>query len=465
MAPRSSIRAPKPQGAFVLLALLLAVIWLCGGSSRADVLGQAIVRVAAGAAIVLAALFVAKVDIRSLKPVFWILAAIIILPLMQIVPLPPSIWMELPARTLFAEPANIAGSGQPWRPISISPSATLNAFYSLIVPASVLILAASLSEARRSWVLTALLFAVIASLLVGLLQFSGAGFDNPFINGIRGSVDGTFANRNHFALFLALGCLMAPVWAFVRRDQLSWRLPTAIGVILLAALTILATGSRSGMAIGVIALCLGPLIVREDVGRLFRNTPKWVLPTTIAIAVVVIAAFVAVSFLSGRAMSIDRLAMLTLGDDMRQEGLGPVLDILWANFPFGVGFGGFDAAFRIAEPDAFLKLLYFNHAHNDWLELIMEAGAFGLVVLGAALWWWVRASIAVWRPAKSGSVVQLAGRLGSAMILLVLLASATDYPARTPMIMTALVIAACWLAWGQQGVRNRASLPSDARSL
>jgi hypothetical protein len=26
-------------------------------------------------------------------------------------------------------------------------------------------------------------------------------------------VSGTFANRNHFALFMAIGCVLAPAWA------------------------------------------------------------------------------------------------------------------------------------------------------------------------------------------------------------------------------------------------------------
>lgn len=465
MRRKSSRRGMRPQGTFLLFAALLVVIWLCGGSSRADVLGQALVRAAAGAGVVFAALFVAKIDVRSSKPVCWLLAAIIILPLIQLVPLPPAMWMGLPGRELFVEPTNIAGGAQPWRPLSISPGATLNALFSLIVPVGVLVLVAGLRENERSWLLSALLLSVIGSMLIGLLQFSGAGFDNPFINGVRGSVDGTFANRNHFALFLALGCLMAPAWAFVRADQLSWRLPAAVGLALLAALTILATGSRAGMAVGVCALCLGPLLVREDVARLFRSSPKWMLPASIATLAAVVTAFVVVSFLSGRAMSIDRMAMLDLGGDMRQEGLESVLAIIGANFPFGVGIGGFDAAFRMAEPDEFLKLLYFNHAHNDLLELVLEAGAFGVALLGGALWWWGKASFRVWRRTKPSSEVRTRGRLGSAMILLVLLASAADYPARTPMIMAVLVIAACWLAWAEREANQTASLPRGPRSL
>src|SRR3546814_1980120 len=76
-------------------------------------------------------------------------------------------------------------------------------------------------------------------MLVGLLEFSGVRVDNPFINDSVGSVSGTFANRNHFALFLGLGCLITPVWAFAGTQGTGWRAPVALALITLFALTIL----------------------------------------------------------------------------------------------------------------------------------------------------------------------------------------------------------------------------------
>src|SRR3546814_18476243 len=74
-------------------------------------------------------------------------------------------------------------------------------------------------QEERAWLPAIMLGAIFLSMLVGLLQFSGFMIDNPFINDTRGSVGGTFANRNHFALFLAMGCLIAPVWAFAGKQN------------------------------------------------------------------------------------------------------------------------------------------------------------------------------------------------------------------------------------------------------
>ncbi|WBY07966.1 hypothetical protein PIB19_22445 [Sphingomonas sp. 7/4-4] len=41
------------------------------------------------------------------------------------------------------------------------------------------------------------------------------------------------------------------------------------------------------------------------------------------------------------------------------------------------------------------------------------------------------------------------------MLLLILLASAVDYPARTPMIMATIVLSALWLSWAAFSGRAR----------
>lgn len=454
---RSAISRPQPQLSIFLLGALLAVLWLSGGSSRSDVLGQVVLGFATWGAIALLCVFGPRISFEGIRPVFWLMAGCVAIPLLQLIPLPEPLWSSLSGREFFENDPVYTEDQQHWRPMSISPSATLGALISLTVPVAVLILMSALKETEKRWLPTILFFLVIASVLVGLIQFSGAGFRHPLINYIPGSVSGTFANRNHFALLLAIGCLIASVWAFTNRDAKSWRVPFAISLILLTELLILASGSRAGMGLGVISLFLGAAIVREDIARVFRNAPRWFKPAAISALIGIIVALVAASVFLGRATSVDRLA--TVGGDMRSIGLPTVVEIIRAYFPFGVGVGGFDSAFRIFEPDDILQIFYFNHVHSDWLELALETGIVGIILMAFALVWWARASRKVWKRSKSGSPSQIYARLGSAIILLVLLASVVDYPARTPLIMTFVAIAACWLAWGEQEAANRASLP------
>jgi O-antigen ligase len=452
----------RPSLSFVVLGFLLVTLWVAGGASRDDVVGQVVVRAVAWLSLVVILLFG---DYRALwrvrAPALLLLGALL-LAMAQLVPLPPSLWQALPGRTIFTEAAVLSGQAQPWRPWSIVPGATANAAASLVVPLAVLLCAGGLKEAERRWVPGLVLALIAAAALVGLLQFSGVAWKNPLINDTIGQVSGTFANRNHLALFLVLGCLLAPVWAFTESDQLSWRGPVALGLVLLFTLTILAGGSRAGLGLGVVALAIGLLLIKQRLGRALSRYPSWVLPVLTLGIIGVIAAFVLISVAADRAVSIQRALAVDSGQDMRSRGLPIVLEMARTYFPLGSGLGGFDSIFRMHEPFGLLKPTYFNHAHNDFLEIVLDAGLPGLLLLLAGLSWWAWASVRAWR-AGSGMGHALA-KMGSAMLLLVAVASLFDYPARTPMMMAMIMVAALWLS-GRSETERGAALPASDQHL
>lgn len=458
MRTRHHPNAFRPSLPFVLLCVLMGVLWITGGSSRGDVLGQVVVRSVAWILLVVAILFGERPRLAGAVPVLALLLAAGALALLQLVPLPPAIWQALPGRALLADAAVVSGQEQPWRPWSIVPGATLNAASSLIVPFMALMLVAGLKDRERPRVTGLLLGMVVASTLVGLLQFSGAGFDNPLINGTAGQVSGSFANRNHLALFIALGCLLAPAWAFLDGRRPGWRAPVAFGLVLLFVLVIVAIGSRAGLALGALALGMGMMLVRKGIRRELSRLPRWAFPALIAAIVGVIAVFVLVSVSADRAEAIDRALVLGSGQDMRRRGLPTVLAMTKAYFPVGSGLGGFDPVFRIHEPFALLKPTYFNHAHNDFVEIVLDAGLPGLLLLLCGLGWWAIASLRAWRGDAT------APKLGSGMLLLVLVASAFDYPARTPVIMATIVLAGWWLSGGANR-RAQPALPLEGQHL
>jgi O-antigen ligase len=452
----------RPDLSSVLLAMLLIVLWLAGGASRPDVLGQPVVRGATVALLIIAVLMGERPVLGHLRPVAWLLAAAIGLALIQQVPLPPSLWPSLPGHADFLPAATLSGQPQPWRPLAIVPGAALNATFALIVPLATFVFMAGLDSRGRRLLPGFLLGCIAASMLVGLLQVSGARFDNPLINETIGYVGGTFANRNHFALYLALGCLAAPVWAVRASRGTRWRYLLAAGLVLLFALVILASGSRAGTVLGALGIALGIAIVAGEVRRSLKRRPTWLAPALAAGAVALLLIFVVASIVADRAVSVDRALAVDIEGDMRSRALPTVLAMVIEYFPFGSGLGGFDPIFRMHEPFALLKPTYFNHAHNDWLEVVLDAGLPGLALLAAAVGWWLWASVGAWRSGK------LIPRLGSSMLFLIMLASAFDYPARTPMMMAVVVIAASWLAEvreRQPAQRRGAALPSTGQHL
>lgn len=457
--PTASILERRASFAWIFLLGVFAVLWIAGGASRADALGQVIVRATCWLAVI-ALILLGRRPIQLPKPVLVLMIAALATPLVQLIPLPPDVWQSLPGREMFSEAALASGQPQPWRPLSIVPDATLNAASSLIVPFTVLLLVGGLRENERDRLPGALLILALASSLLGLLQISGAAFDNPLINETRAEASGPFANRNHFAVFIAIGGLLVPIWAFRGVRTPGWQGAAAVGMLLLFIVTLLASGSRAGLVVGVLGVSLGVLIARAEIKRGLSRFPRWVSWALMGSVCAAAFAAVLVSFTAGRAISINRV--FAIGQDSRLLALPTLSRMVREYSPVGSGVGSFDPVFRIHEPFELLKPTYLNHAHNDWIEIVLDAGLVGLVLLLAGVVWWVVATIRVWRGRPDR--VRSLGRLGSAVLLLIMVASAFDYPLRTPLMMAVAVIAAIWLGMGARTSASSA-LPASKQHL
>lgn len=436
----------------LLLSGFLALLWIAGGASRGDVLGQAVVRAGAFGILFVVLLAGPRPDFSTVRPILFLFVATLVLPIGQLIPLPTALSPLFSVQSIPEIPENYLS----WRTTTSVPGATLNALGSLAIPAAMLLLFVLANKAERRLFLTMLLIFLSASVLFGLVQLSGSRFDNPLVNDVQGSISGNFANRNHFALLVAMGCVLTPVWAFADRDALRWRGPLAAALVLLFLLTILAIGSRSGLLIGALALLMSMALIGRRASHYMRHLPPWLRPAMGFAGFVIVVAFVGLSIVADRVEAIDRLLALSAEDDLRVQAQFTLLEMIWMHLPFGAGVGSFDSMFRLNEPTALLSMQYFNQAHNDYLGIGLDAGLPGLLVLASAVAWWAYATVKIMRAPDSGEV--MLARLGAALLLLVFVASATDYPARTPIIMAVVVIAGCWLAHGCW-VCRRSTLP------
>lgn len=444
----------------ILIGALLVLLWIAGGASREDAMGQVVVRT--GAWIIIACVLVtgSKPVFAEMRPLVLVLVAVVMLAIFQLMPLPPGMWQNLPGRDILVMP----GEAPPWRPLTMTPGATRNALSSLVVPAAMLLLLTQTNEREREFLVTVLLAVIASTVFLGLLQFSGLQINNPLINDVAGNVSSIFANRNHFALFVAVGCLLAPIWALNHFKALHWRGPIAAGLVLLFILTILAIGSRSGLLLAALALAIAAAATGGRLKRLFKGAPRWIVIALAAAGLSLTIGFIWASFAADRVEAVDRLFASAIGDDLRWRARPTIVEMIKIYFPVGSGLGGFDPVFRIHEPDTLLALQYLNQAHNEFLGVALDAGVPGILVLAAAVGWWGFSTVAAWR-APFSSQTSLA-RLGSGIMLLVFVASITDYPARTPMVMAIIVIAAAWLATGSRHSRSaRATLPSSPADL
>jgi O-antigen ligase len=369
----------------------------------------------------------------------------------QLIPLPPELWRALPGHARFADLVAVAGLGDAWRPISLTPDLTVASLAGLIVPLAALILVASLPAERVRALLPWLLGAVAVNCLLGVAQIAGgaqSGFYRYSVTNLGAAV-GFFSNRNHNAVLLAMTFPMLAIWVRTptrdRRAATLLRPSVAIAAAVFLLPMLLVAGSRAGLLLALAGAGFGwwhlwrtrsLAPVHATAGRLRRLTR--LLPFAAA-GIVLVAAL-----LLARAEAITRFVDASFADDPRAQFTPIMLRITGDFLPFGSGFGSFDPIFRAYEPFEMLRPIYLNHAHNDLLELIMTGGIPAACVAMLFVLWLVCRVLRLFRIGGRGRAHDF-GYLAAAMILIMLASSLVDYPLRTPLLGALFAICSGWL--------------------
>lgn len=448
----TAVSGPLVQsGNFYLLIILLGACAFGGGSSFANVTSLLYVRPIAVVCLVGAILIPRPSEWRMFRMPLIMLCLFALLMVVQLIPLPPSIWTVLPGREPYIELARLSGINQPWRPISLTPDLTMNSLVSLIVPAAILAGFVKLRLDQRRFMIVAVVTLCCASAALGVAQFAGGERSVLYWyqRTYPGFPVGFLSNRNHQAVLLALAFPALRVWTlgFAESRALAQRRQwLALGLGILLVPIILATGSRAGMAVTILSLGVTFTLFGKPHGLRAEGMKASHLRILAWFGgAVILLGLVMLTYIFGRAASIDRLASLgTMQENQRFLYAPMVVHIISDMFPIGAGFGSFDPVFRQYEPDGILRSSYFNHAHNELLELALMSGAAGLILLAGFISWWAVRIVGTLRDTDSSTERHMA-RLGGAIIAFVLLASLVDYPLRAPLMAAVFTIACCWL--------------------
>jgi O-antigen ligase len=448
---------------FWALALLLVLLFLCGGSSRADVEPLILLRPATVIALAYGLWRLDRLTVRAYRILYWMMAACFAAILLQLVPLPPLVWQALPGRGRILAFAQAAGSSDVWRPLTLVPWGTWNALYFMFGPAAILVLATQITVRELRSILALLIILGFCSAGLGLLQaLDGSGANLYFYERTQvGSIVGVFANRNHEAMLISLLFPGLATFAVTAEGDYGHilRVAALIGSFLLVPL-LLITGSRAGLAVSVIAIAAEVIIFRISMVNDRGGSPRRARLIAAAIGFAATILVTAALWLA-RADAIVRI-LNDPAQDLRFRFWKPVLHMAAAYFPAGSGWGSFVEAYQVDEPRDLLAITYLNHAHNDWIEVAMTGGIVGVILLGTALALWAWSIGQLFRTrGRSGRSISLA-RLGACWMGIAGLMSLSDYPLRVPFLAAYFVIASVWLAAGFLR-RDAAYLPSSQR--
>lgn len=443
--------------AYLLLCLLL------GGASNAGFWANMVLQLL-GLAIIFWSLVTAKSPAASVpaRQLVLLLVLMLTVALAQLVPLPPSIWAGLGGRQGVAEGYRLLGQTLPWLPISLDPHGTLSSVLWTIPAIAVVLGMIRLGGFKASWIAWTIAAVMLLSVGVGALQRAADALSGWYFYEItnRGFAVGFFANVNHQAMLLVCTIpFLAALYLTARAKGHSAQRASGLLVILAGALMVVLVGiainaslAAYGLAIPALTLSLLMIWLRK------RATPIWVG----AIALLITAGAVAIPFSAplGNDLTTEEAQETPIS---RATSFPKTLAAAGDYLPFGSGLGTFTDIYPEYEDPATIGRTYMNHAHSDYLELLLETGLPGMAVLGLFLLWWVSRTVAIWR----SDVPDHFARAATIATAAVLAHSAVDYPLRTA-AMSALFAACCVLmteARGQVRRARKAPAADDARHL
>jgi hypothetical protein len=437
-------RPPEEGGSRVAhgaLYLLLCLVFVTGGSSQARGWSDAVTQLLALPVLLAAGWRVSGLPpsrVRSLGLVA--MAAVALLPWLQLLPLSGPLWGLAPERAALGRDLAAVGVAHHTTAWTLTPAATLRGALSLLPGLALFVGALSVDATTQRRLLGLCVLLPIASLVLGFLQM-GAPQDsllNPYPEWAP-AMGGVFANPNHqgTAMLVGLGiCLAFVVGSFHvaggRRNP--W--PAAIaGGTLLVGLPL--ANSRAAVLIGILLMAGAPLAMVVSARREGSGSGSWRRLVLLVVAAIVLA--LALSVAMGW-MKVDELEEIR--GIIRRATVGAAAGQL----PWGSGVASFVPVFQQALPKALLLPAYINAAHNDYAQVWLETGLPGLAVAGLAAWAIFRAV----RVGLHGDAAELrllwSGLLGLAVLLI---HSFVDYPLRTPaLIAIAGLLAGIVLAQG-----------------
>ena len=217
------------------------------------------------------------------------------------------------------------------------------------------------------------------------------------------------------------------------------------GFTLFALVCIVTTNSRAGLGLGLLAAA----IVLADLAH--GVAMRWRL---VALGVI---ALLAVAIVTSSAFGIVFSRVNDTGDDLRWQFAAWSWPLLKQYSVLGSGFGAFKTVYQAHEHLAWVFPNYVNAVHDDYLQLVIEAGVPGLVVLLLLVLSLVICVAAWWSlPKRDPHRREMA--LGFAIVILFALHSVLDYPLRRP---AAWIILSVALACAYRGMPRERSLPAN----
>lgn len=364
------------------------------------------------------------------------LGLLVALAVLQLVPLPPAIWTLLPGRGPVVTGYGLLGVPLPWLPLTLAPQGALASLLWLLPAFAVFLTVVVLGAFRGRWIAGVIVGVTLASVALGALQVIGGRSGGAYLYHTTniGVAVGFFANGNHNATLL-LVCIpfLAALQATLVKRSRSPRSASAIRLLSGAGYAVILVGllinaSLAGIGLAVPVSLISWLSFGRQRPALRRALAIVTALGSVATLVVIVVGPFGNNLFGQQQHNVE----LT-----RQTSFALTLRAADRYFPVGSGVGSFQPVYHTQEPLASVTTTYMNHAHSDWIELLLETGLTGIALAALFVAWWAWRARAIWNLDEPDHFARAAAIGIGAMLV----HSIVDYPLRTAALSA--LFAAC----------------------
>lgn len=435
-----------------LLSLLFVVGGVIGGGPTSPILSMIVELIAC----VLGAVGIAGIIDghypREAWPALVLLILICAVPMLQLIPLPATLGARLPGREVPDAILRLIGADGNSRPLSLDPEQTRLAMLTLSVPAATFIASLQLTRSSRELIFKIIVAFSFISAIFGVFQVAKGGIDlGIYPTTHSGFPIGFFANRNHEADLL----LIAMPFSACIIDAQNWpkrtKSTTLAGSIVVFSLAVAATQSRTGLALIPLALLT---ILAIQIGNV-RDVRFW--KSVVGLGAFLIAGY-AVFSLTPVGTRVSR-RFSDVANDLRPHIWAGTREAISNFWPAGSGIGTFPPVYNMFEDLNSVRESWVNHAHNDYLELLLVAGLPAALLL-------ITFTVLFIASLTRRLPFPLRGQryAGVGALLILLIHSTTDYPLRTFALLAIFAFSAA-LLYPSNEVQGRRKTANAATSL
>ncbi len=194
---------------------------------------------------------------------------------------------------------------------------------------------------------------------------------------------GSFVNRHNFAALIEMLICLPLGLLFVGAVARDKKLLYVVAVALMGA-ALLLSGSRGGLVALIAQIIVLIILTARSKGR--KN-----LVLKVAMSVLLAVAAIGGALFVGGETSLTRIADSASSQDVtsnRTQIWGQTLKVIAHHLPLGAGLGAYGQAFTQFDTTSGLERV--EQAHNDYLQMLVDAGLIGLVIGGLFLYWFFR---------------------------------------------------------------------------